>query len=79
MTIVGTVIVVLICIIVLALGAFLTYKPAEAIELQRKFYELINWRMEPISMPKEIRKTCIMGVFVIVSASVAMVYVVWFR
>ena len=34
----------------IALGLFLFSKPFSAIEMQRKFYEKINWRIEPISM-----------------------------
>ncbi len=47
-------------------GIFLIFKPASAIEIQRKFYALINWRIEPISMPKEIRSTRIMGLLLII-------------
>jgi hypothetical protein len=42
-------------------GVFLFAKPLGAIEMQRRFYEKINWRIEPISVPKEIRNTKIMG------------------
>jgi hypothetical protein len=42
-------------------GVFLFVKPLGAIEMQRRFYEKINWRIEPISVPKEIRNTKIMG------------------
>ena len=47
----------------LAIGVFLCLKPALAIRIQIKFYEKINWRMEPVSMEKEIRNTRIMGLF----------------
>ena len=47
----------------LAIGVFLCLKPALAIKIQIKFYEKINWRMEPVSMEKEIRNTRIMGLF----------------
>lgn len=50
----------------LGIGVFLIIKPALAIEIQRIFYEKINWKMEPISMEKEIRNTKIMGAFLIV-------------
>ena len=45
------------------IGVFLCLKPALAIKIQIKFYERINWRMEPVSMEKEIRNTKIMGLF----------------
>lgn len=43
-------------------GFVLFLKPVLAIEAQRKFYVLINWKLEPVSMPKEIRNTIIMGI-----------------
>lgn len=46
-------------------GIFLFLRPASAIEFQRRFYEKINWRIEPISMEKEKRNTKIMGLFLI--------------
>jgi len=57
-----------IAIVSIAVGIFIFFKPALAIEIQRRFYEKINWRIEPISWPKEIRNTKIMGVFLIVAA-----------
>ena len=47
------------------IGFFLFLNPASTIEIQKKFYEKINWRIEPISMQKEIRNTKIMGLFLI--------------
>jgi hypothetical protein len=58
-----------------ALGLFLSLYPSLAIELQKKFYEKINWRMEPISMQKEVRNTRIMGLLLIVVMLLVMVYV----
>ncbi|MCQ9205758.1 MAG: hypothetical protein NG737_05550, partial [Omnitrophica bacterium] len=51
----------------LGIGVFLIIKPDLAIEIQRIFYEKINWKMEPISMEKEIRNTKIMGLFLIIA------------
>lgn len=48
------------------IGAFLFLKPAVAIEIQRKFYERINWRIEPVSMEKEVRNTKAMGLFLVI-------------
>ncbi|MFC1480518.1 hypothetical protein ACFL5Y_03625 [Candidatus Omnitrophota bacterium] len=64
----------IICV-VLGYGIFLLVKPALTIELQQKFYEKINWRMEPISIKKEIRNTQIMGVFLIALVILAVVYI----
>ncbi len=59
---------ILISVGSIAIGLFLFLKPSLAIDLQKKFYEKINWRIEPISMPKEIRNTRIMGLFLIIAA-----------
>lgn len=45
----------------LFIGAILAIKPKLAIEIQIRFYALINWKIEPISLPKEIHNTRIMG------------------
>ncbi len=50
----------------LLVGLLLAIKPQLAINLQIKFYALINWRVEPISIPKEIRNTRANGVFLLV-------------
>jgi hypothetical protein len=42
-------------------GTFLHLKAALAIEMQRKFYLNINWRIEPVSMEKELSNTKVMG------------------
>jgi len=46
-------------------GLFFIIKPELAIEIQRRFYAKINWKIEPISKPKEIRNTRIMGYFLL--------------
>jgi hypothetical protein len=58
----------------LGIGLFLAIKPAWAIEIQRRFYFLINWRMEPVSMEKELLNTRLMGVFLIVIALITIIY-----
>jgi len=55
------------------IGLFLFFRPALAIELQKKFYAKINWRIEPISLKKEIRNTKIMGLFLIIFVLLALV------
>jgi len=56
-------------------GFFLFLNPTLAIEIQKKFYEKINWRIEPISMQKEVRNTKIMGLFLIVMTAIVITYV----
>lgn len=48
------------------LGAIVFLKPRKVIDLQIRFYELINWKVTPISMEKEIRNTKMMGFVVII-------------
>ncbi len=56
------------------IGAFLFFKPSRVIEFQIKFYAMINWRMEPISMPLEIRNTRWMGLLLIGFAVFVIIY-----
>lgn len=60
----------------LIIGLFIFLKPIRAIEIQKKFYAKINWRIEPISMQKEIRNTKIMGFFLIVVGLLTIAYLV---
>jgi uncharacterized membrane protein len=55
------------------IGLFIYLKPRKAIEIQISFYKRINWRMEPISMKKEVRNTKIMGLFLVVVAMATLV------
>ena len=57
-------------------GLFIFFNPALIIEIQRKFYEKINWRIEPISMKKEIRNTRIMGLFLAVIGVLALLKII---
>ena len=47
-------------------GLLMAFNPALPIEIQRRFYYHINWKIEPVSMSKEIRNTRAMGWFLIV-------------
>lgn len=62
-------------IISLLIGFFIFLKPCLAIEIQRRFYANINWKIEPISMHKEIRNTRIMGLLLINLAILTVVYI----
>lgn len=59
------IILILIVALGLFLGLFLFLRPSLAIQIQKKFYEKINWRIEPVSMVREIRNTKIMGLFLL--------------
>ncbi len=56
---------ILLVVISIGLGLFLCIKPNLAIDIQKRFYRLINWNIEPLSKEKEIRNTRIMGMFLI--------------
>lgn len=55
-----------IVIIAIAFGGLVAWKPKKVIEIQIALYRPFNWKIEPISMEKEIRNTRIMGLTVLV-------------
>jgi len=63
------------CLNGIAIGLFLYLRPGTAIEIQRIFYKKINWRIEPISMPKEVRNTRVMGAFLFLLTLTAAIYI----
>ena len=66
--------VILFSLLGLGIGFLLVIKPNLAIEIQRRFYAKINWKIEPISMSKEVRNTRIMGLFLIVVLVITLVF-----
>ncbi len=56
-------------------GLFIFLRPALIISFQIKFYAKINWRMEPISMPKELKNTKDMGIFLAIACLLAIIYI----
>lgn len=65
---------ILFCLAGIIIGVILAVKPGMAIEMQRKFYEKINWRLEPISMEKELRNTRLMGMVLAGILTAALVF-----
>ena len=61
----------------LLFGMLLLKKPEEAIDLQQKIYEKINWKIEPVSRSKEIRNMRIMGTLLIIFTLSILAFVVW--
>jgi len=57
----GFLVFLLLSLICEFIGFYLMLKPEASIELQRRFYAKINWKLEPISMTKEVRNTRIIG------------------
>ena len=70
---------ILVYLLSVATGLIMFLKAEAVIEFQRKFYEKINWRIEPISMPKEIRNTKLMGLFLILATPLAIIYILNLR
>jgi hypothetical protein len=67
------------CFFILCFGLFLVYKPHLVIELQRKFYASINWKIEPISLSKELRNTRIMGLALAALSLATLLYLLTIR
>ena len=59
-------------------GALIAWKARKAIDIQIAFYRLINWKIEPISMDKEIRNTRIMGAILLVIGIAAFISIYFF-
>jgi hypothetical protein len=68
------ILVILISGIGITTGLFIFFKPELTIEIQKRFYAMINWRLEPVSMLKEIRNTKIMGIFLVAVSIATIVY-----
>ena len=58
----------------LLLGGTIFLWPLHVIKFQQKFYEKINWKIEPISLSKEIRNTKVMGLCLLIFIVVTFVY-----
>ncbi|MDD5135978.1 MAG: hypothetical protein PHX20_05880 [Candidatus Omnitrophica bacterium] len=65
-------------VIVVIAGALVAWKPQKAIKIQIAFYRFINWKMEPVSMEKEIRNTRMMGATLIVVGIITFAYITCF-
>jgi hypothetical protein len=65
---------ILVSIASLILGIFIRGKAELVIEIQRRFYLKINWKIEPISMEKEIHNTKLMGSFLVILSLSAIIY-----
>jgi len=52
-------------------GALIAWKPRKVIDLQTALYRPFNWKLEPISMKKEIRNTRLMGLTLVIISIVS--------
>lgn len=53
----------------------MAWKPKKTIDIQIALYRPFNWKIEPISMEKEIRNTRIMGLIVLILGIVSVIYI----
>ena len=65
--------------IVLALGSWYRRQPKKVIEAQQEFYRMFNWKLEPVSMKKEIQNTRFMGIVLLVLAVVSFICILFRR
>ena len=70
----ATLIFIGVVLLALLFGSYVYANPEKIIDIHKKFYRLINWRMEPISIPKEIRNTKRMGLFLILFTLISCIY-----
>jgi hypothetical protein len=62
-----------LAVFTILLGTFLIVKPRKVIDLQIAVYRPFNWKIEPISMEKEIRNTRIMGMAAVACGSIGLI------
>jgi len=65
----------MIVVIAIAFGALVAWKPKKTIDIQITLYRPFNWKLEPISMEKEIRNTRIMGLTVLILGILSLIYI----
>ena len=65
--------------IVLALGFWYFRQPKKVIKAQQDFYLLFNWKLEPVSMKKEIQNTRFMGKLLMVLAVISFICIIFRR
>ena len=56
-------------------GLICFLNPKLAIKIQQRFYENINWKIEPIDIGKELRNTRVMGLISLVLAIALTIYI----
>ena len=64
-----------IVVIAIVFGALVAWKPKKTIDIQIAIYRPFNWKIEPISMEKEIRNTRIMGLTVLILGILSLIYI----
>jgi len=64
-----------VVVIAIVFGSLIAWKPKKVIDIQIALYRPFNWKIEPISMEKEIRNTRIMGLAVLVLGILSIGYI----
>ena len=64
-----------IVVIAIAFGGLIAWKPKKVIDIQIALYRPFNWKIEPISMEREIRNTRIMGLAVLILGILSLGYI----
>lgn len=67
---------ILIALLAFVNGVICSSNPSLAIQIQQKFYEKINWKIEPINLAKELRNTRIMGVISLILSLALVVLII---
>lgn len=65
-------------VIGLVVGFLVYFYPVSVMRFQVKFYKMINWRIEPISLQKEFDRTRNAGIYLIILSVLAGVCVKFF-
>jgi multisubunit Na+/H+ antiporter MnhB subunit len=65
-----------VTLVILSFGILCVRRPERAIEMQKKFYEKINWRLEPIVVKRELKNTRIMGIFMVVAGALTLLLII---
>ena len=66
---------IMLIIVGIIVGVLMFFYPVSVMRMQVKFYEMINWRIEPISLQKEFKRTKYSGLYLVVLCLFAILYV----
>jgi hypothetical protein len=62
----------------IVIGFLVFLYPVSVMRMQVKFYEKINWRIEPISLQKEFDRTRYTGLYLVILCLLFSVYIKFF-
>ena len=62
-----------VIVIAFVISAFFIRRPKKVLEMDMAFYRPFNWKVEPISMEKAIRKTRKMGITIFMVGLISLV------